>query len=254
VAISNLSSGAWATANATTQVVNPAAVTHAAGDLLLVRCGMKHATLPGDITCATSGWARIGQHNNGTTASAISAGDVQVAVFWKIAASSAEPAMTITYHASVAATPGCAIILSYRCGAGEAFDTPLGAGGSIAAATSYSATMGSHISATVGDVLDSFAVTNDDTALTVPTVSQSGLTLDTVTEWPAMALLSGSSNDIAADGCFRTVTAGTSSAAAVTSGTNANADPGAAFVTRLRVTTAVARVPYTPSMPQLLAQ
>jgi hypothetical protein len=233
VAITLRNPGTWDAVLANTQTVT--LPTHSTGDMLLVRAGMKHATLPGDITCATNGWARVGQYNNGTTASSNGGGDVQVAVFWKVATSGAETNPVITFHASTNATPGCAVAMAYQLSAGEAWVTPVGAGGSISAATSYSATMGSHISATVGDLLDSFAVTNDNTTLTSPTVAQTGLTLDAVTESPAAALSSATSNDISADGCYRKATAGTSSAAAVASGTNSVADVGAAFVTRLRV-------------------
>jgi hypothetical protein len=100
--------------------------------------------------------------------------------------------------------------------------------------------MSTHVSATSGDMLDAFVVTNDNTTLTVPTVTQAGVTFDTVTEYPATALSSATSNDISADGCNRLATAGTSSAAAVVSGTNSVADPGAAWVTRLRVSAAPA--------------
>jgi hypothetical protein len=237
--------GAWVAANATTQTVT--LPTHASGDMLLVRVGMKHATLPGDITCGTAGWARIGQFNNGTAASGNGVGDVQVAVFWKVATSAAETDPVITYHASVAATPSCASPIVFQHGASEAFDTPVGDGGAIAAATNISATIQSHVTATAGDMIVAFLVTNDNTTLTVPTFTQTGLTLDAVAEAPATALSSATSNDISADACYRLVTAGTSSAAAVVTGTNSVADVGAAWTTRLRVSPVVATedpVPY----------
>ena len=225
--------GAWVAANATTQTVT--LPTHQTGDMLLVRVGMKHATLPGDITCNTSGWARIGQFNNGNTASGNGLGDVQVAAFWKIATSGAETNPVITYHASVAATPSCASPVVFQKGAAEGWLTPVGDGGAIAAATNISATIQSHVTATTGDVIVAHLVTNDNTTLTVPTFTQTGLTLSAVTEAPATALSDATSNDISADACFRTVTAGTSSAAAVVTGTNSVADVGAAWTTRLRV-------------------
>jgi hypothetical protein len=224
--------GSWVAANATTQTVT--LPTHSTGDMLIVRAGMKHATLPGDITCGTAGWARIDQHNNGTTASGNGTGDVQIAAFWKVATSASETNPVITYHASVAATPSCAVATSISPTAGKAFVTPLADAGSIAAATSYSATMGSHIAATAGDFLIGFAVTNDNTTLTVPTFTQTGITFAAVVESPAAALSSATSNDIAADGCYRIANSGTSSAAAVFTGTNSVADVGAAMVIRLR--------------------
>jgi len=237
VAISLNTSGSWAAVNATTQTVT--LPTHAAGDMLIVRAGMKHATLPGDITCGTAGWAQIDEHNNGTTASSNGGGDVEIAAFWKIATSSSETNPVITYHASVSATPGCAVATSFSKGGSEMWDTPVGDSGSIAAATSYSATMGSHIAAKANDWLVGYSVTNDNTTLTVPTIAQTGLTLSARTESPATALSSATSNDISADGCYHSVTSGTSSAAAVFSGTNSVADVGAAMVIRLRVTVGV---------------
>jgi hypothetical protein len=224
--------GSWVAANATTQTVT--LPTHSTGDMLVVRVGMKHATLPGDITCDTSGWARIDQHNNGTTASSNGGGDVQIAAFWKIATSAAETNPVITFHASVAATPSCAVATSISPTSGKVFTTPLADAGSIAAATNYTATMGSHISATAGDFLIGFAVTNDNTTLTNPTFTQTGVTFAAVVESPAAALSSATSNDIAADGCYRIANSGTSSAAAVFTGTNSVADVGAAMVIRLR--------------------
>ncbi len=238
MAISDGAAGAWAASNATTQTVT--LPTHSAGQMLLVRVGMKHATVPGDITCGTAGWTKLGQYYNGGGVSSNGGGGVVVAVFYKEAASSSETNPVVTFHATVAATPGCAVAVSYNKGAGEVWETPVGASAAVAAATSYSATMSTHVSATSGDMLDAFVVTNDNTTLTVPTVTQAGVTFDTVTEYPATALSSATSNDISADGCNRLATAGTSSAAAVVSGTNSVADPGAAWVTRLRVSAAPA--------------
>jgi hypothetical protein len=190
--------GTWVAANATTQVVT--LPTHSTGDMLIIRAGMKHATLPGDITC-DQGFTQIDEHNSGTTASSNGGGDVEIVSFWKEATSGAETNPTLTFHASTAATPSCAVATSFSKGAGEAWVTPVGDSGTIAAATNYSATMASHISATAGDWLVGFAVTNDNTTLTVPTIAQTGLTLAAVVESPAAALSSATSNDIAADGC-----------------------------------------------------
>jgi hypothetical protein len=233
MAISDGTAGAWAAVNATTQTVTLPA--HSAGDMLLVRAGMKHATVPGSITCATSGWTKLGQYYDSGGASSNGGGGVVVALFYKEAASSSEPNPVVTFHATVSATPGCAVAVSYSKGASENWVTPEGAGGAFASSTAISATMSSHISATSGDMLDAFAVGNDNNTMTVPTVTQAGLTLDTVTEYPATALSDSTSNDIEADGCNRLATAGTSSAAAVVTGTLNIADSGSAWVTRLRV-------------------
>jgi len=231
MAIALHTEGSWVAANATTQVVT--LPTHSTGDMLIIRAGMKHATLPGDITC-NQGFTQIDEFNNGTTASGNGSGDVQIVAFYKEAASAAETNPTLTFHASVAATPSCAVATSITPTAGKVWVTPVGDSGAIAAATSYSATMASHIAATAGDFLIGFAVTNDNTTLTVPTFTQTGITFAAVVESPAAALSSATSNDISADGCYRIANSGTSSAAAVFTGTNSVADVGAAMVIRLR--------------------
>ena len=249
MAISNRAIGSWVAATATTQTVTLA--THAIGDMLIVRVGLKHATMPTTVTCDTAGWNKLGDSNSGTTASSNGGGSVQIAVFWKEASSAAETNPVITFDAGVAATPSCAVALSYQKAANEVWQPPAGIGGTISVALNFSATMDAHVAAQSGDMLDGFVVTNDNTTLTVPTFTQTGLTLAAVTEAPATALSSATSNDCSADGCFRLATAGTSSAAAVYTGTNSVADEGEAWVTRLRVS--LANPPRTTQMPQLLA-
>ncbi len=234
MAISDGTAGAWvATTTRNPTVTLPA---HSAGQMLIVRMGWKSSTPTTDVAlCATSGWTKLGQHYDGGGVSANGAGGVLIAAFYKVAASSAETNPVIQFDDATAPTPGCYGVVSYNKGASDTWETPQWAAASVAAATAYSATMSTHVSATSGDMLDAFVVTNDNTTLTVPTVSQTGLTLDTVTEYPATALSSATSNDISADGRNRLATAGTSTAAAVVSGTNSVADPGAAAVIRLRV-------------------
>lgn len=236
MAISLHTAGSWVAANATTQTVT--LPTHSTGDMLLVRVGFKHATMPTTVTCGTAGWAKLGEKNSGTGSSSNGGGDVQVAVFWKVAASAAETNPVITFNAgSVAATPSAAVANSYSKGAGESWNDPVGDGAAISVATNFSATIASHVSATAGDLIEVLIVTNDNTTLTVPTFTQASLTLAAVVESPAAALSSTTSNDIAADGAYRIATSGTSSAAAVVTGTNSVADIGEAWTTRLRVFT-----------------
>jgi hypothetical protein len=205
--------------------------------MLIVRVGFKHATMPTTVTVGTAGWTKLGEINGGTTPSGNGTGSVQVAVFYKEAASASETNPVITFNGGVvAATPSGAVAMAYQKDAGETWVTPEGAGTAVAAATSISETIDSHIAAESGDLIDEFHATNDNSTLSVPTFTQAGLTLDAVTESPANALTTVTSNDMSADGCFRKATAGTSSAAAVITGTNSVADEGAGWTTRLRVT------------------
>jgi len=236
MAISIRTPGSWVAANATTQTVT--LPTHAAEDMLLVRVAFKHATMPTTVTCGTTGWAKVStQYNNGTDASGNGTGSVIVAAFWKVATSAAETNPVITYHATVAATPSAAVALSYQCAATETWDTPVGAGGPVGTGTAISSTITSHISTTANDMVDFFHSQGDNNTLTVPTFTQAGLTLNAVSERPATALSSGTSNDIDADGGYRLVNSasGTSTAAAVVTGTATAGDQGSAWTTRLRV-------------------
>jgi hypothetical protein len=204
--------------------------------MLIVRAGYKWNPAPPNGFGTPAGWSPVGTAFS--TLGGVSSnggGAVEVGAFWRIATSAAETSPIITFaDGSSNATPGCGVALSYQKGADEVWDTPIGAGFEITAATSISEAVDSHVTAMTDDLVDEFHVTNDNTTLTVPTFTQAGLTLDTVTESPATALSSGTSNDISADGCFRKATAGTSSAAAVVTATNSIADIGAGFTTRLR--------------------
>ena len=214
MAITDGTAGAWvATTTRNPTVTLPA---HSAGQMLLVRVGWKSATPTTDVAvCNTSGWAKLGQYYNGGGASSNGGGGVLVAAFWKEAASAAETNPVIQFDDATAPTPGCYSVATYSKGASDVWETPEWVANAVAAATAYTSTMGTHIAAQAGDMLDAFVVTNDNTTLTVPTVSQAGITFDTVTEYPATALSSATSNDISADGRNRLATAGTSSAAAV---------------------------------------
>jgi hypothetical protein len=234
MAITPRAVGAWAVSNATTQVVT--LPTHVAGDMLIVRTIRKPFTNPDDTVVNDAGWAAVATGvANGATANGNGVGSMGFKAFYKTAASNAETNPTVTWGTTSA--PGAAVAVTYQKGAGESWVTPTGNGGGDATArTSQTSTIATHISVTVGDLVDFFRGQCDDSgALTVPTITQSGVTYDTVTEYPATALLDGTSNDIAADGGYRTATAGTSSAAAVVTGTSAASEQHGAWMTRLRV-------------------
>lgn len=225
--------GAWVASNAATQTVT--LPTHAAGDMLIVRAAQKpYSAAP---TCATAGWAAAGTaFANGTTANGNGAGSVILIAFWKIAASASETNPVVTWNTTSA--PGACCPVVYQKGAGETWIDPTGAGGGDATPrTAHTATIASHLSTTAGDMVDFFTAWCDNFAATVPTFTQAGLTLGTVAEQPAAALSDATSNDIACDGGYRLVTAGTSSAAAVVTGTFGASEQGGSWTTRLRVTT-----------------
>lgn len=235
MAISARAVGAWAASNATSQTVT--LPTHQAGDMLIVRAACK--PFSATPSCSTSGWNALTARANGSTGNGNGTGSVKVIGFWKVATSSSETDPQVDWGTTSA--PGCAVAVSYQLGAGESWDTPLDAGGpDTTADTSFSATCTTHLSVTAGDLVDFFAAVCDDTTMTVPTITQTGVTYNTVTEYPATALASTTSNDISADGGYRIATAGTSSAAAVITGTLSTSETGTAYMIRLRVVSVTA--------------
>lgn len=234
MAISQRAVGAWAASNATTQTVT--LPTHQAGDMLIVRAIRKPFTNPDDIVCNTAGWTAVAAGRaNGSTANGNGTGSMAFKAFWKVAESASETNPVVTWGTTAA--PGAAVAVSYQKGGSESWTTPTGDGGGDATArTAQTSTIATHVSVTSGDLVDFFRGQCDDSgALTVPTITQTGVTYNTVTEYPATALLDGTSNDIAADGGYRIATAGTSSAAAVVTGTSAASEQHGAWMTRLRV-------------------
>jgi hypothetical protein len=226
--------GAWAASNATTQTVT--LPTHQTGDMLIVRAVRKPFTNPDDITIGTAGWNPVGTGvANGATANGNGVGSMAFKAFYKVATSAAETNPVVTWGTTSAPGAACAVV--YQLGAGEVWVTPVGTGGGdTTARTAQTSTMSSHIPVVAGDLCDFFRAACDDSgALTVPTITQTGVTFAAVAEQPAAAGLFADSNDIATDGGYRLATAGTSSAAAVITGTSAASEQHGAWQTRLRV-------------------
>lgn len=232
MAISHRASGSWA--YAASGSVTTTLPTHQSGDMLIVRVAAKSSAIAScSATTATSGWAKIGQ-TAGSTNSGNGTGSVLVAAFWKQATSGAESNPTIDF--SQAVTQVGHVAISYQKGA-EVWVTPVGAGGldEGTADTSHSATIASHVSVTSGDMVDFFTGIRDDCTMTLPTITQSGVTFDVVSEQPATAGTDTGGADGAYDGGYRLATAGTSNAAAVVTGTLNTSEQGTSWMTRLRV-------------------
>jgi hypothetical protein len=238
MAISLRACGSWAAvSNDTITVTLP---THQTDDMLIVRIACKpyNAT----ILANTSGWNTVGAaYNNGTTGNGNGVGSLRFKAYYKIATSSSETNPNFLFEddtqTPLSVSPGMAVALSYQKGAGESWVTPTGAGGGDSTArTSQTCTISSHISVTAGDMVDFFLAWCDNYAATVPTITQTDVTYNTVSEQPATALSTSTGNDGAADGGYRLASSGTSSAAAVVTATFGNSEEGGAWQTRLRVT------------------
>ena len=227
--------GAWSTSTTTTHTVT--LPTHAAGDMLIVRVAIKPYTAT--ITTASSGWAAVADARaNGSTANANGAGSLNFRAFWKIATSAAETDPVIDYGAD--ANPAVACAVAYQLGAGEEWVTPTGDGGGDGTPRDpQTATIATHVSVTAGDMVDFYFAWCDNSGTpTVPTITQTSVTYDTVAEQPATAIATADGFDAAADGGYRLATAGTSSAAAVVTASFGASEQGGAWQTRLRVRTA----------------
>jgi hypothetical protein len=251
MAIGAGAAGAWAAVNATTQTVTLPA--HATGDQLILIAACKAATpasLDIQVTTPASGWEKIASFADGTVASGNGTGSVTQAIFRRICASSSETNPVVTWGGGQTAAPGIAVALGFTKGAGEVWLIPAVVQKATNNATSISVTMDSNPGITAGDWGAITHTTRDDSALTVPTWTATGATLAAVVEYPATAIASGTSNDMAGDAAYRSVTSGTASAAPVVTGTQAAAETGVTGFIRLRVATAAAQT-ATPTTASL---
>ena len=229
--------GAWTESTSTTATVT--LPTHAAGDMLLVRCLRKPYTSPTDITCGTTGWAAAGTgFANGTTANANGVGSMAVQTFWKVATSASETSPVVTWGTTAAPGATCAVV--YQKAAGEAFITPLGVGGTDStAATTVNDTLPSHVSCTAGDMYDFFAGWCDDIGTpATPSIAQADVAFGTVAIQPSTALDTGTGTDLAAHGGYRLASSGTSTAAAIITAAYGSSEEHIVWATRLRVAAA----------------
>ena len=227
MAISFVGANAWVSGTGNiTPTIHASAAT---GDMMLCRIGTKPYN---GTNTMPAGWVSLGTFADGTVGAGNGVGSMKVEVFWKEHdGSEANPLVTnATNNVSGAG------ITVYRKGAGESWVTPVGDGGpDTTVDASKSMTVQSHVSVVSGDWVDFFLAVRDNTTMTVPDITQAGVTFAAVVEAPAAALTTTSGGDMAADGGYREATSGTSSAAAVITGTLSTNETGSAWMTRLRV-------------------
>ena len=214
----------------------------ATGDMMLCRIGSKPYNGTNGMP---AGWTSLGTFADGTVGSGGGTGSVLVEVFWKEHdGSETDPTVT-----NASSTVSVASIFVWRKGATETWETPVGdGGGDTTEDTSFSATIQSHVSVTAGDVVDFFYALRDNSTMTVPTITQAGVTFDTVVEMPAIQANTVLGHDQGQDGGYRVATAGTSTAAAVITGTHSTNETGSGWMTRLRVVSGGTDDEATPSV------
>ena len=217
--------------------------THAAGDMLVIRiCGKLYT----NTYSLDNGWTAVAAKfdSPGGVAGGAGSGDTGVQAWYKEAASASETNPTLTVGGGSNSIPTIYSALSYMKDSGETWETPVGDGGAATGADSadITAPIQSHVSVVAGDMVDFFYVITDNTTCTVPSISQPGVTFDTIIEAPAAAISTTTGNDGAADGGAALALSGTSSGAATVTGTLSTSELTtykSAWMTRLRVSSGV---------------
>lgn len=238
----------WAVNNATTQVVT--LPTHAAGNLIIVIAaakGTSGAALNPDITSPAGTWTRFASAADGVVNSGVGTGSVNQTLCYLIATSGAETNPTVSWNTTSA--PGIACALVFTKAAGETWVAPTQDQSTLAGGTSISNTMADP-GITAGDVGLCVITQADDSALTVPTWTATGLTLAAAVVFPTTPIADPTSNDIAGTAAYRIVTAGTASTGPTVTATSAAAETGVVGFFRLRVL-AAGQVPYVSPYRQI---
>jgi hypothetical protein len=205
-----------------TVTTSPGMPVHAAGDLLLAVWTGK----PFNAGVSVSGWTDLGSGASGSTAAGVDLGSMKAQVWWKEAASAAETAPSFVEGSPTWNVAGCGVIC-WQKGGGETWDTPVVVyGGDEDLDANISATMASDPGFTSGDGVSIVIGCNSDatTPLTAgPGITATDATFGTVTKDRDLESTAGGDHGMITAHCL--VTAGTSSAAAVVTGTG-TADPG----------------------------
>lgn len=221
--------GTATSATAAVTAINPSVPTGTTtGDLSVLSVAMK----PYSTTITTpSGWTKIGEATNGTTASGTDTGSTKIAVFVKESAAVGAIG-NITF--SGANTVG-AVINSYSKASDKAWDySVFTSGGDTTNGANYSATGSAGLDVTAGDlVCASTAVNGDIGTLSAITIAgMSGATLGTYASRQNAAVTTG--NDCRLVVGDRPVTSGSSNAAPTVTYTNASSTSGTSMWLRLR--------------------
>jgi len=226
------STGTYVSGNGGT--LTPAIPTAASGDMMIMSVGAKPYN--GAIT-VNNGWVSIGSATDGTVAAAADVGSMKTEFFYKIhTGTETNPTVTLT-----SPSVNGAVIIVFQKGASDVWETPVGSGGGDATAgTGFSVTASANPGITSGDMLVGYAAIRSDAGTqSAIGITATGATVGAFTEAPAADLATTAGSDMAMSGGYRSVTAGTASAAPVYASTLAAAHTGSAFIVRLRANTPI---------------
>lgn len=231
MAISLRTAGTATAANVAVTAVNPAVPTGTTtGDLSVLTVWMK----PFGTTITTpSGWTKIGEYSNGTTAAGTDTGSTKVAVFVKESA-----AVGAIGNLTLDGSPNSvgAVINTYQKGASESWDySAWTSGGDAANGANYSATGAAGISVASGDwVCQSTAVNGDVGTQSAQAIGgMSGATIGTYVVRQSSDTTTGT--DSHGEVGDVPISAGSSTAAPTFTYTNASSGSGSTIWLRLRV-------------------
>lgn len=228
MAISARAAGTWAAGTGTTRTVT-IPVGSTAGDLMVMHLACKPYTAAPTVN---QSWTVLGTHADGTVANGNGTGSVRGAVAYKVH-TGAESNPVVTWGAT--SSPDIAVIVTFQKAASETWATPVTVFGNVNNSTAINAAVVSNPGVTAGDMCIAGIYTRDNSTITSPDFSQTGVTFGTRTEYPATAISTTTSNDMAGDSVYRLASSGTGSAAPVITATQAAAETGVLSFTRLRV-------------------
>lgn len=213
----------------------------ASGDMMLCFYGTKPYS---DAPTINNSWIDLGNATDGTVAAGIDVGSMQIRIFYKEHTGS-ETDPTITNSTN---NVSGAVIIVFQKDTGNAWATPVGAGGGDATAgTAFSVTASTDPGITTNDMLVGYAAIRSDAGTqSAITITATGISVGAFTESPTADLATASGGDMAMSGGYVLVSSGTSSAAPVYASTLAAAHTGSAYIVRLRQT-AVSSFTITPT-------
>lgn len=184
------------------------------------------------IIATPSGWSKIGEATNGSTASGVDTGSTIVAEFYRIGAFTGTQAIAASGSDSLAGE----MVAYQKSDTDKVWQVTFTTGGDATDGANYSATGAADLSITAGDVLHVGTAINADTGtLSAITLAATSATFGggTVTDVNT-GYTDGNDGRILTTHAI--CTSGTSSAAPVLTFTNASTSSGTSFFVRLRVT------------------
>ena len=230
MAISLRASRAWTAGAGTPQTVTLPSGS-AAGDMMIAYIGAKPYTTT--LGVSTAGWAAVPgtAGSNGTTASGIDTGSVVWAAFYKVfEAGDVNVTFTLT-----GVNVALFTVQTFQKDANASWVTPTGGKGSdTSSGTGFSITSDVSLALKAGDMISGWSsLPGNDATFGTPTLTGTGLTIDTPTEEPTAEGSTATGQDFESTAMYAKITAGSASVAPVMGWTLSAAQTGGGCIVRL---------------------